>query len=423
MKLSLAILCSASAVWAADSSAGRIREAASKTVALIQSSQKNWYTKESCFSCHQQILPALAFRYAREHGIPVDEQAAHADAAAAFGFYSNLQRAVEYTHIIDPALDDGYGLIAADAAGVRPSLVTAVYARLLAARQEPEGHWETIDERPPQSYSPFTATAVSVRAIQLYAHPSQKAEVQARVARARAWLLSHTPRVTEERTYQLLGVFWAGADRATQQKMAAALAATQQSDGGWNSLDGRPSDAYSTGEALFALHEAGGLAVTDPAWRRGIEYLLKTQAPDGSWHVASRLRPPAPVSPPYFESGHPYGHDQFISLMGESWAVIALAAALGPAKPAPLHLQEAEPAAVPEWVEPVLFGTVADLRKRLETGLNPNAAIREGGLTASMLAAPETAKMKLLLDHGAQVDTRTKDRFSALLVAAQYPNS
>ena len=115
-----------------------------KAVAIIQKSQINWYTKESCFSCHQQVFPALAFRYAREHGIPVDEQAAHADAAAAFGFYSNFERAVEYTHIIDPALDDGYGLLAANAAGVRPSLVTAVYARLLAARQEADGRWESL---------------------------------------------------------------------------------------------------------------------------------------------------------------------------------------------------------------------------------------------------------------------------------------
>ena len=70
-------------------------------------------------------------------------------------------RAVQYTHIIDPAINDGYGLMAAEAAGLRPSLVTAVYARLLAARQEADGHWETGDERPPESYSPFTATALA----------------------------------------------------------------------------------------------------------------------------------------------------------------------------------------------------------------------------------------------------------------------
>ncbi|HZT33096.1 MAG TPA: ankyrin repeat domain-containing protein [Bryobacteraceae bacterium] len=423
MKFWLVVLGSLSALRAGELPPGPIREAARKAVSVIQKSQKNWYARQSCVSCHQQILPALAFRAAREHGIPVDEQTARADATAAFSLYANLPRAVEYTHIIDPAIDDGYEMIGADAAGVRPSLVTAVYARLVAARQEADGHWETTDVRPPQSYSPFTATAVALRAIQLYTHPSRKAEMQARLARARAWLLSHEPRATEERAFQLLGAHWAGADPAALSRMAAALEAAQQADGGWNSLEGRSSDAYSTGQALAALHEAGGVAITHPAWKRGIEYLLKTQAPDGSWQVASRLHPPAPVSPPYFETGHPYGHDQFISVMGESLAVIALAEALGPGRPSPRTLPEAEPPVCEPWAETLLFGRAAAVKNLLDSGFDPNSTTRAGGLTALMLAAPDVEKMRLLLERGARADARSKDRYSALLVAAQYPGS
>jgi hypothetical protein len=423
MKLWLGALCSVSALWAADISTARIQEAASKAVAIIQKSQQNWYTRQTCFSCHQQVLPALAFRLAREHGIPVDEAAAHADAASAFGYFSNFARAVEYTHLIDPALSDSYGMLAANSAGVRPSLVTAVYARLLAARQETDGHWETVDERPPQSYSPFTATAVSLRAIQLYGHPSQKAEIHSRAERARAWLLSHQPQATEERVYQLLGASWAGADQAALKKMAAALTTTQQADGGWNSLEGRPSDAYSTGQVLVALNEAGGMAITVHAWQRGIAYLLNTQAPDGTWHVASRLRPPAPVSPAYFETGHPYGHDQFISTAGESLAVMALATALPPAKSSPLVLKEAEPSDIEPWAETLLFGSAADVKRLLDGGFDPNSATKAGGVTALMLAAPDVEKMKLLIDRGANADARANNRYSTLLVAAQYPGS
>ena len=423
MKFWLGVVCSISVAWGGDPSAARIQEAAAKAVSVIQKSQKSWYAKQSCLSCHQQVFPALAFRAAREHGIPVDEQAAHADAAAAFAYYANFGRAVEYTHIIDPAVDDGYALIAANSAGVRPSIVTAVYARLLAARQEVDGHWETIDERPPQSYSPFTATAIALHAVQLYGYPSQKADIQARTARARAWLLSHQPRATEERVYQLLGAHWAGADQATLGKIAGDLKETQQADGGWGSLDGRSSDAYSTGQALFALHEAGGVAITDPGWQRGISYLLRTQAPDGSWHVVSRLHPPAPVSPPYFETGHPYGHDQFISTMGESLAVIALATALGPGKPGTLVLKEAEPRGIEPWAETLLFGSPEDVKKLLDGGFGPNSATKVGGVTALMLAVPDVEKMKLLIDRGANADARAKGRYSALLVAAQYPGS
>jgi len=410
-------------IHAADATSDRIRNSAAKALAVIQQSQKNWYAKQSCYSCHQQLLPAMAFRAARDHGIPFDESAARADAVKTFGFYSNLARAVEYTHAIDPTMNDSFGLLGAEAAGVSPNLSTAVYVRIIAARQEADGRWISIDERPPQSYSNFTATAVALRAIQLYSHPSQRTESQQRVARALAWLQSHEPGCTEERVSQLRGAYWAGADSAAIQKMAAHLEATQRNDGGWNSVEGRESDAYSTGQALVALHEAGGLAVSDPAYRRGVAWLLDHQEPDGTWHVVSRLHPPAPVSPPYFETGHPYGHDQFISAMGECYAIMALAAALGPAKPAPLHLAEAEPRDVEPWAENLIFGSVSEVRKLLDQGLSPNARTKAGGLTPLMLAAPDVEKMKLLIDRGADVNLRASNRYSALMVAAQYPGS
>ena len=60
----------------------------------------------------------------------------------------------------------------------------------------------------------------------------------------------------------------------------------------------------------------------------------------------SRLHPPAPLSPPYFDAGYPHGHDQFLSMQGASWAVMALSYALEPgeARCAPPALPETEPA-------------------------------------------------------------------------------
>ncbi len=419
MHFRIALLCSIQAVcWGADFPDARVRDAAARAITLIQSTQKTWYAKQSCHSCHHQFLPALAFRAAREQGIPVDEAIAHSDAVKAF-VYTDLDRAVQYTDLIEPAMDDAFRLVAADSAGVRPNLVTAVYARLIAARQNPAGDWDSFHQRPPSSYSSFTQTALAVRAIQIYSHPSQKADVHARIARAYTWLTSHTPRDTEERAYRLLGLFWAHADRTVLVEAARDLASTQQPDGGWNSLDGRPSDAYSTGQTLVALYDAGAIPVSDAGWRRGIEFLLKTQAGDGSWHVATRLY--GPVSPPYFETGYPYGHDQFISASGACWAVIALARALGSARSAPQPtLTEAAPSDAEPWAETILFGTVEDLKHLLDKGLNPNSATRAGGTTALMMAAPDIEKLKLLADRGAKINARAKSKYSALMVAAQY---
>jgi ankyrin repeat protein len=297
-------------------------------------------------------------------------------------------------------------------------------ARILAARQNPAGDWPSHRQRPPSSYSNVSFTALAVRGVQLYSHPSQKAKVARHVALARRWLESHPPADTEERIYQLLGLKWTGAPQATLQKLARDLAATQEADGGWSSLDGRASDAYSTGQALVALHDAGGVPISDPKWQRGIDYLLKTQAADGSWHVASRLYPPAPLSPPYFESGLPYGHDQFLSAQGGAWAVMALALALGPGRAVmPEPLPGVEPVNVEPWAEAMIFGSAADVKRLLDRGLDPNAATKSGGTTALMMAAPDVEKMKLLIDRGANVNARSETKYTALMVAAQHRES
>ena len=86
------------------------------------------------------------------------------------------------------------------------------------------------------------------------------------------------------------------------------------------------SDAYATGEALYALNAAGNLPTSSVVYQRGVKYLLSTQADDGSWQVATR----SIWLQPYFESGFPYGHNQWISAAGTSWAAMALSLAVEP---------------------------------------------------------------------------------------------
>jgi len=400
-----------------------IRDAAARGVATITAAQKVWAnSKQVCASCHHQFQPAHAFKAARAHGIPVDEAVARADAATAFT-YADLDRAIQYTHVIEPAVDDAQRLVAADAAGVAPNLAAAVYVRLLIARQNPDGTWDSYHQRPPSSYSRFTFAALGLRAVQLYHHPLQAAAADAAVKRAAMYLDSHTPASTEERAYQLIGLKWAGASPARLAALARSLQAQQRPDGGWQAIRGRDSDVYSTAQSLVALHEAGGVPITNPGWRRGIAFLLQAQTTDGAWHMKSRLFPPAPLSPPYFDAGYPGQHDQFLSLSAASWAVMALADALGPGQPVTTApLPGVVPADVEPWEEKVLFGSVADLRALLDSGLSPNVATK-GGVTLLMAAAPDVEKMRLLIDRGADVNAKSKVRFTALMVAANYQGS
>jgi squalene cyclase len=138
------------------------------------------------------------------------------------------------------------------------------------------------------------------------------------------WLAAATPHVTEERAFQLLGLTWTRAPRSAVQKAARALVAAQRPDGGWSQLPTLASDAYATGEALVALEQSGAITVDDPAYRRGVAFLLATQLADGSWFVRTRALPVQP----YFESGFPHARDQFISAASTNWATMALAAAI-----------------------------------------------------------------------------------------------
>jgi ankyrin repeat protein len=401
----------------------RVREAATRGYAAIQVAQKTSRSSQTCAgTCHLQYYGAFAYRAMRAHGLALDEAVARADGERAFRRTgTSLTAAVEGNSLGEIAMNEAFALVSAHELDLPRTLVTAAVARAVAFKQNPEGDWPALRERPPSNYSSFTFTALGLRALQLYGHPRQRVDLDRRIARARAWLQSHEPRETEERTYQLLGLGWAGAAPDQLAPLVRALTATQRPDGGWNSLDGRDSDAYSTAQALVALHEAGGVATTDSVWRRGLEFLLRTQAKDGTWHVKTRL--PPWVSPPYFESGYPYGRDQFISVAGAAWSVRALALALGPAAPAsapPLPLAGLQPDAIEPWVETAMFGTAAELQKLLDGGFNANQATKTEALTALMLAMPDLDKVKLLVDRGADVNVQSRSRYTALLIGAQY---
>jgi hypothetical protein len=71
---------------AATFGAERLRDSAVRGLAGLQSSQAVSDSQRTCTSCHHHLQPPIAFRVAREHGIPVDEKAALAEVRHAFNF-------------------------------------------------------------------------------------------------------------------------------------------------------------------------------------------------------------------------------------------------------------------------------------------------------------------------------------------------
>ncbi|MEO7598499.1 MAG: ankyrin repeat domain-containing protein [Opitutus sp.] len=315
-----------------DARAARIREGAQLAIDLLQISstaflQNGFVKKSNCTSCHQQSLPAVAFGWARERGLRIDEHELGRQLVAKVN-----QRAVQLERarqLMQPtggaAIPLGYDAEEMAALHSGPTEITEATSYYLLGTQQSDGSWPSLVMRMPTADTFITSTAWAARALQLYPPVARVAEAQAALSRARTWLASQQPVTTNRRVFQLLGLAWSNATPEGMRPLADDLAHEQRTDGGWSQLEALESDAWATGSALIALHKAG-IASTDPVYQKGVTFLLRTQFDDGSWWVRSRSWP----FQPHFNAKFPHGKDQWISASGTAWATMALLLTLEP---------------------------------------------------------------------------------------------
>jgi hypothetical protein len=303
---------------AADLPPAVLRAAAQKGLDLIEKTSPTFIRKGGCNSCHLQYLGAAAQALARERGIPTGDPIEQLPPEVN---EFTAERLIEYSMFGVNSV--GYELFGYAKSGRPLDARIEALVYYVKSLQETAGHWRTTGNRPPLTLDDFTTTALAIHALNAYTPEAQRADSEARIARARSWLLEAQPRTTQERAFHLLGLAWSKAPRAALDRSARGLRTMQREGGGWSQLPAMPPDAFATGIALYALAE-GGVPASHPAYQNGLSFLVNTQAPDGTWHVKSRSMP----FQPYFESGYPYGHDQWISAAGTAYATMAIAAAV-----------------------------------------------------------------------------------------------
>jgi hypothetical protein len=308
--------------------AATLQAAAARAVPLLQRTSiesKQTYVRhtshQDCTSCHQQYLPMAAIGLARKQSVPVD-RAAEQELINMVrqGELKNAEADWEPLFHPDAAFTKGYTLFACAAEDLAPDANIDSWVHHLSLIQGRDGQWFNNLPRPPIQTDDIGATALAIHALQRFPLPGRKAEFAAQVDRARRWLWSVTPDNNEGRVYQLLGLSWAGEPAAKLSRLAKALAAEQRTDGGWAQLPGNKSDAFATGQTLYALRVGAGLESSDTSVQRGLRFLLTTQLDDGSWYVRRRAFPFQPT----MDSGFPHGRDSWISAAATSWAVMAL---------------------------------------------------------------------------------------------------
>lgn len=300
------------------------RQAVELSLPVLQRASSTVFSEGGCVACHAQPLAGMALKYVRDRRWHMD------DSVSASGEEESRRVANALTNAMQQMLQgvDGggnpdtflYQSLMISVTGLPANRGTDALVHFLAAKQHPDGHWSGAPAtRAPIQDGNFSRTAMAIRTLAFYGTPAQKTQLQERIRRAADWLGRQMPLSTEDRVMQILGLKWSMMGQEQRLKeLVDALIRTERDDGGWAQTPSLGSDAYATGQVLYTLSEIG--IHNDAAFRRGVEFLLRTQKNDGSWYVASR----AMKVQPYFLSGFPYEHDQWISTAATAWAAIAL---------------------------------------------------------------------------------------------------
>lgn len=310
------------------SSAARANTAAGDAVKAAQSVERalifltedsaRWRKARGCATCHHGILTTWVLSEASQRGYTVS-----AETLADTIHWTKDLFVPQFSKPRD--LRWGYhfvglpGIYLATMSQTLPILSRDELDRValhLAAHAEEDGAWEL----PPPKGNGAPPTWESRETIALWAllawGPITPAEPRAasanRAARERVlvWLADVKPSETNQALWlRLLVDLRAGLPPERIRPQIAQLLKRQNPDGGWSQVPEMPSDAYATGQVLWALSFAG-IKPQDPQIQRGEAYLVTSQREDGSWPITQRHhtdaeekkdRNPQPII--YFASG------------------------------------------------------------------------------------------------------------------------
>jgi hypothetical protein len=279
-----------------------------------------WKKEHNCASCHHASLVVWATREAKLRGHAVDEPvlaemtkwlAESGDGKFGLARPASAPKAASPKAVyfalalgVDPKPDE------VSQKGLKPLLKT------VAAEQTENGAWSTWPEtRPPIFGSSDESLTVLATLAVLPAAAAGDDAAKAVRDKAVRWL-AETKTDDDPQSIALRLVLWNRLGRPAKEAepLVKRIKERQNEDGGWSQTKGMASDAWATGQALYALAHAG-VKSDEPAIRRAQAFLIKTQRPDGSWPMTSR-----PTKP----GGE--GSKSLIPITGagSAWAVLGL---------------------------------------------------------------------------------------------------
>ena len=311
----------------------QIQQTVDRAIGYLQTESAAWLNTRKCAACHHVPMPLWALSEAKRQGYAIDEKYLTDTIESLLGSRDKLMASKIFPNPADKPdpRPQGRGLniglpFLAVAARSMPSLAEGqkqslrLIAEEIVKKQQPDGSWEFFAtlRRPPINESQTTDAAWIIMALEGEMGPDASESQRAALSRAIAWL--DAAKRSDLHQDQVLKVFLAARSAKPREMMQTTideLLALQRADGGWSqTVPELKSDAFATGQTLYALSLAGYTAKR-PEIKRGIDFLVATQSPDGSWPMISRSTPDG--SPGSAKLLTP------ITCAASSWATLGLA--------------------------------------------------------------------------------------------------
>jgi hypothetical protein len=311
----------------------QVQRAVDRAIKYLQIESSDWLKTRKCAACHHVPLPLWALGEAGRQGYAIDNQFVADTVESLLGSKDNLMSSKIFPNPADPpdprpqgrGLNMGLPMLAVAARSL-PSLSEGqkqslkLIAGEIVKKQQTDGTWEFFAtlRRPPINESKATDAVWILLALQGEMIPNAPKAQREALAKGMAWFGAAGPSgLHQEKALKaLLGVRF-GKPRQALQPTIDELLALQGADGGWSqTVPGWKSDAFATGQTLYVLALVG-LTAERPEIRRGLDFLVATQKPDGSWPMVSRSTPDG--SPGSAKLLTP------ITCAASSWATLGLA--------------------------------------------------------------------------------------------------